>query len=271
MIEKYTVTGSGSDRFRTLRVLSRYVRALGIGFVALLLAGIVSIEPSQAYRVVPLTIELEPSGRGSQGQFRVINDTPSPVALQVTIQKRETAPDGSDVLTPTDDGQFVLFPPQMVLRPGQSQAVRVQWRGDAAPTSELAFRIITEQLPINLQRERQGGAQVTLLLRYEGTLYVSPPNAAPNIAVESAEPSTNDAGEQRLSVTVNNQGTRHALMGNLKLTVTAGGQSVTMSPEQLEGMNGANILAGATRRFSVAWPDGIPVGPVQVGLEFEPL
>lgn len=271
MIEKYTVIGSGSPSFRTLRVLSRYARYLGLSFAALLLVGFVTAGPTQAYRVVPLTIDLEPAGRGAQGQFRVINDTPSPVALQVTIQKRETAPDGSDVLTPVDEGQFLLFPPQMVLRPGQSQAVRVQWRGDAAPASELAFRIITEQLPINLQRERQGGAQVTLLLRYEGTLYVSPPNAAPNIAVEGAEPATDDKGEQRLSVTVKNQGTRHALLGNLKLNVTAGGQSVTMSPEQLEGMNGANILAGATRRFSVAWPAGLPVGPVQVGLEFEPL
>ncbi len=271
MIEKSRITGSGSHHFRALLVFSRWARAGGLTVAGLFLTVLLASGPSEAYRVVPLTLELEPSGRGSQGQFRVINDTESPVALQVTIQKRESAADGSDVLSPPEDGQFVLFPPQMVLRPGQSQAVRVQWRGDAAPKGELAFRIITEQLPINLQRERQGGAQVTLLLRYEGTLYVSPAGATPNVAVDGAEPTTDDKGEQRLKVTVSNRGTRHAILGNLKLSVTAGGQSVTMNPEELDGMTGANVLAGATREFSVAWPKALAVGAVQVGLEFEPL
>lgn len=269
MIDKSRIKGSGRRRFRTPFFFSH--RAFRLALIAAGLSALIAVVPAQAYRVVPLTIELEPSGRGSQGQFRVINDTERPVALQVTIQKRETAIDGADVLTPTEEGQFVLFPPQMVLRPGQSQAVRVQWRGSATPEKELAFRVITEQLPINLQRERQGGAQVTLLLRYEGTLYVSPANAAPVVAVDSAKAATNEEGQQRLTVTLSNTGTRHAILGNLKLSVTAGGQSVTMTPEQLEGMTGANMLAGATREFSVPWPEGLPVGPVEVGLEFEPL
>lgn len=271
MIDKSRIKGSGRRRFRTPFFFSVATRGFWLAVFAVGLSTFIVAAPSHAYRVVPLTIELEPSGRGSQGQFRVINDTERPVALQVTIQKRESAIDGADVLTPAQEGEFVLFPPQMVLRPGQSQAVRVQWRGNASPERELAFRVITEQLPIKLQRERQGGAQVTLLLRYEGTLYVAPAGATPAIAVDSAEPATNEEGEQRLNVTVSNTGSRHAILGNLKLSVTGGGQSVTMAPEQLEGMTGANMLAGATRRFSVPWPESLPFGPVQVNLEFEPL
>ena len=271
MIDKSRINGSGRRRFRTPFFFATPLRMFWLAAFAAVLSLVATVGPSHAYRVVPLTIELEPSGRGSQGQFRVINDTERPVAIQVTIQRRETAIDGSEVLTPAEEGEFVLFPPQMVLRPGQSQAVRVQWRGNATPAGELAFRVITEQLPINLQRERQGGAQVTLLSRYEGTLYVSPAGATPAIAVDSAEPITDDKGAQRLSVTVSNTGTRHAILGNLKLNVTGGGQSVTLAPEQLEGMTGANVLAGATRRFSVPWPESLPVGPIQVGLDFEPL
>lgn len=269
MIEKFVHMGSGRSFSRTLSLLRP--RHLAGAVVFLLALGPVLAPSAAAYRVVPLTIELEPTGRGSQGQFRVINDTERPVALQVTIQKREIGLDGKDILSPVEEGQFVLFPPQMVLRPGQSQAVRVQWRGDPAPAGELAFRVITEQLPINLQRERQGGAQVTLLLRYEGTLYVVPANTAAEIVVDGAEPVTDDKGEQKLRVTVSNKGNRHAILGNLKLSVTTGGQSVTVPTEQLEGMTGANVLAGATRQFDVAWPQSLSVGPVQVGLEFEPL
>ena len=106
-------------------------------------------------------------------------------------------------------------------------------RGEAAPTSELAFRVITEQLPINLQRERQGGAQVTLLLRYEGTLYVAPPNATADVAVDSAESITDDAGAQKLRVTVSNTGTRHAIL---------------CPPRKIRRETGLRADAGAGRR-----------------------
>lgn len=226
--------------------------------------------PAAAYRVVPLTIQLAPSGRDAQGSFRVINDGDQPIAIQVSIANRQIAEDGTDSTTPVGD-EFVVFPPQMVLRPGQSQAVRVQYRGEANPTSELAYRIVTEQLPINLQRERAGGAQVALLLRYEGTLYVVPANAKAAIAVQEARAETGPDGQRRLSVLVANSGNKHAILGNLKVTVQGGGQSVVLEGEQATGMSGANILAGARRRFLVPLPATIPAGPVQVGLNFEEL
>lgn len=252
-------------RFWAARRAAWFFRALaGVAFFCALAL------PASAYRVVPLTIELAPSGRNAQGSFRVINDGDQAIAIQVSIAKRTIAEDGTDGTSPTGD-EFVVFPPQMVLRPGQSQAVRVQWKGEANPASELPYRIVTEQLPINLQRERTGGAQVALLLRYEGTLYIVPEGAKAAIGVQEARAETGPDGQRRLSVLVANTGSKHAILGNLKVTVQGGGQTVVLEGEQATGMAGANVLAGARRRFTIPLPATIPAGPVQVGLNFEEL
>jgi fimbrial chaperone protein len=262
--------GSGSQlpdpvRFWAARPVAWLLRAAAFIAVACAIA-----LPASAYRVVPLTLELAPSGRNAQASFRIINDGEQAIAIQVSVAKRTIAEDGTDSTASSED-EFVVFPPQMVLRPGQSQAVRVQWKGDPNPAGELPYRIVTEQLPINLQRERTGGAQVALLLRYEGTLYVVPEGAKAAIGVQEARAETGPDGQRRLSVLVANTGNKHAILGNLKVTVQGGGQTVVLEGEQATGMAGANVLAGAKRRFTIPLPATIPVGPVQVGLNFEEL
>ena len=47
---------------------------------------------------------------------------------------------------------FIVYPPQLIVPPGTQQVIRVTWIGEPEPPIELAYRLIAEQLPINLSQ-----------------------------------------------------------------------------------------------------------------------
>lgn len=216
--------------------------------------------------MVPFSANFTPSGSGASQTFRVDNDSDQPVAVQVSIQHREMDADGKEKLTDAED-EFAVFPAQLVLLAKQGQTVRVQWLGDAALKREGAYRIIAEQLPVPVALPPGSNAQISMIVRYEGTIYVAPPGLKPDLVVASVEPVAG-SGPHMLAVTVQNRGTAHALLGDLTLALRANdGSAVSLKDPQLTGMAGENILAGHTRRFVVPWPSGLPAGPVQATLK----
>lgn len=236
---------------------------------ALVLVGISVAIEANALKFVPFVQEFTPRGPGAKRVFRVENDGPAEVAVQITMAHRQMALDGSETLSDAED-DFIVFPPQLVLKPGESRAVRVQWIGDPAPKTELPYRIIAEQLPVDFSGSTAAGSVVRLLIRYEGSIYIVPPGAASDVAVVSASAERAADGSQKLVVTVENKGTAHALLRELSLKVasTADSTTTTVPPERLDGFRGENVLAGHQRRFVVPWPDGVTFGPVTVAMSF---
>jgi fimbrial chaperone protein len=222
--------------------------------------------PAVALRVVPIVLEFAPKGGGANQVVRLENETPEPIAVQISMHKRLVDLDGKETLEDADD-DFIVFPPQVVLLPNENRAIRVQWIGDPAPASELAYRMVTEQLPVELSQAPQG-ARVRIVMRYEGAAYIVPPNAKPRIEVERAEAVTVVGGRRGLAITVRNGGSKHALLNELKVTVRSGERAVTLGPDNLQGMVGQNVLAGKSRRFVVPWPTELPVGGVNATLEY---
>lgn len=79
----------------------------------------------------------------------------------------------------------MVFPEQIVLQPGESQSVRVQWSGDSVPATEVAYRLMAEQLPIDLGTEGANRSGLKLeMVKYLGRALVRPAEPA---AVLSAD------------------------------------------------------------------------------------
>lgn len=174
------------------------------------------------------------------------------------------------------DDDFIIFPPQMVISPNKTQTVRVQWAGDIAPGRELPYRLIAEQLPIALDRAAAKGAHVSILMRYLAAIYIVPDNATPDIVVNSIDKEQQKDGNNALIFMIENKGTAHAVLGDLSIRIPTGrnlqdaDETIILSPSELAGMTGENILAGHKRRFSVPWPDKLDVVPDTVDLDFTP-
>ncbi len=237
---------------------------------ALVGAGVLMATPAWAdasYQLTPSRLVLEPSGGRSAGAFQVRSTGTEPVAIEIRVTDRQMDRQGNETQNDADD-EFVVYPPQIVLQPGQVQTVRVTWLGDPNVAVEQAFRLITEQLPIDL-----GGPEapptgvtvrITALYRYVAALYVTPPGAQPDVVISQAS-HQRIGGQDKLLLEFNNQGTAHQLLSGLTLTlapVNQPGASLTLQPDQLTGISGENVLAQHQRQFVMPWPEGLPVGSV---------
>ena len=242
-------------------------RIMGAALLAWPLLAVGS-SPASALRLVPFIAEFAPSGTGATQLFRVENDGDQPVAVQISMVHRKMESDGRETMPEADD-DFAVFPPQLVLTAREVRTVRVQYLGDPKPEREAAYRIIAEQLPVDLDAT-PSGARLRLLVRYEGAIYVVPPDVSPRAVVKSLESVRRPDGSPGLAITVENSGTAHALLSDLRLVVkSADGASMQLDqPEQLEGMLGENVLAGVSRRFVIGWPQGLKPSALSASMTF---
>lgn len=197
-----------------------------------------------AFNFTPIDATLRPTGSGATQTFSVENPSPSPVAVEITMFTREMTAEGEDVLVAADD-VFTVYPSQLILQPGGRQSVRVQWTGPAELTQERAFRLIAEELPINLGGDDEEGAGLDLLVRYVASVYVQPTGAEARLSIEP------EATDEGVVLVIRNQGTMRALLRDEDYALYADGQAVELDAAQQEALAVINVLAGHTRRVVI--------------------
>lgn len=224
------------------------------------------ISPALAFRLEPISRVFEPAGAGATQSYEVINDSAEQIAVELSMAERKISLEGQETTESADD-DFLVYPSQIVLPPQGVQSVRVTWLGNPNPEKELAYRMIAEQLPINLNNPEESQAETTsgaikVMFRYIGSVYIRPKNAESKVVLNGITHEKGTDGNDRLVITFENQGTRRAVLSELNLNLTSQGSQLTLKPEQLEGVNNGVILAGNQRRFSMPWPQQLPIGEV---------
>lgn len=224
------------------------------------------ISPALAFKLDPISRVFEPAGAGATQSYEVINDSAEQIAVELSMAERKISLEGQETTESADD-DFLVYPSQIVLPPQGVQSVRVTWLGNPNPEKELAYRIIAEQLPINLNNPEESQAETTsgavkVMFRYIGSVYIRPKNAESKVVLNGITHEKGTDGNDRLVITFDNQGTRRAVLSELNLNLTSQGSQLTLKPEQLEGVNNGVILAGNQRRFSIPWPQQLPIGEV---------
>ncbi len=259
-------------------------RSFAIILPLVLGANLVSALPSSSqveatFLFSPMQSNFATSGQKATQSFLVTNTGKKATAIQIKMVKRQMDLDGKEINTDADD-DFILYPPQMLVKAGERQTVRVTWVGNASPPQELAYRIIAEQLPVDLTeiRQTQGNTTVAIkvLFQYMGSVYIVPPNVSPNLSLENAvcqvETSKDGKKENKLQLTFANQGTAHTLLSNLRLNLAPVGKEanpIKLEAKQLTGVNGENMLAGSKRRFSLPCPAGLPNDKLSGTFEYD--
>jgi fimbrial chaperone protein len=225
----------------------RNILLIGITAILISICG-----DANAFRFSPFRSKFEPSGAEANKLFLVENNTDEPVSVQIRVTTREV--DSKGVEKNADSKDFVIYPEQVILKPHTNRSVRVQWAGDASLKDEKAYRIIAEQLPVNLNKEKPKNSAVKFLTSYRGALFVTPDGLSHDVKLESYK-----LKGKSLELVMNNQGTQHALLRNLKLELTDDkGKTVTLAGDkQLKDVTGEGILAGHKREFNVPAPAGI--------------
>ena len=200
---------------------------------------------THAISFTPIEMDFAPTGRGSTQIFRLENTTPEPVAVEISMKSRLMKLNGEDDLQDAEE-QFNVFPSQVVMQPGQVQSVRVQYIGVAVLDRERAFRLIAEQLPIDVGQAPSNGGRMRLLVKYVASVYVLPSNLKAILSVTKLEV----VDGKWLAITIQNQGKTRKILKNISLDIG----SVSLSSLDLKGLEGENILADTIREFRVPLP-----------------
>ncbi len=227
-----------------------------------------------AFTLKPVKQDFTPSGPGTIQSFQLENDGNENVALRIKIFVREMDEHGKEELLPAE-GLFLIYPPQIVLKPKSSQTLKIQWRGQSRVDTELAYRLLVEQLPVNFQEDTTPGGKIRILVRYMGALYVVPSRLKHDVVLESSAPAVNDKGEKGVEVVFHNRGNAHTLLGELEIKASLpdamSGEPLTLKSDELRGISGENVLPGKKRRFFLPLPEKYVRDDVRIDFDFKPL
>ncbi len=200
-------------------------------------------------KVTPFKVRMEPTGYQSSQLFAVENDSDRKIAVELTAVTRDVDADGHETNADAS-ADFSIYPSQVIVEPHSSKSVRVQWNGPAQVPTEKAYRLIAEELPVDLDPGHDVSA-VRFLVQYRCALYITPPQAKSDVHM-----TTHAVDGHTLRFTLDNDGTAHSLIKNFALVLTDGaGRTHELSdPKVLERVNSEVLMPGAERRFSVLLP-----------------
>lgn len=211
-------------------------------------------------------------------------DIKRPVAVELKITEREISLDGEKVIQKDNkeiSQNFIIYPAQIILMPGENQRVQIKWVGNAIPKKEIAYGLIAEEVPVKIgdEDEKREKAELRLYLvtRYEGIVVLRPSGIKPDLVVKSAINKKDEEKNDRLVITFNNKGTGLQNLKGLYLRVSCldkNGQidrskSIRYKPNLVSRQIEHSVFAGHDRVLDLPWPEEIPAGPVRVSVEFE--
>jgi len=256
------------------------------GRVLLVIAALLPLQ-AFAYTVSASLLALRPTGDGASAFLQLANKAMKPVAVELTLHEHHKDLDGQGVTGDQETGDdFIVYPSQLVLLPGDEATVQVRWIGAPVLDMERAYTLMTREVPIPRpaaeEPENATGVRldITVLMNYEVRIYVTPPGAKPKIVVESVSerlPPSGDGsvhvGSTQLEIVLMNQGTARRSLADMTLVLTPLGptgaplpqHAVTLPAGTIPALH-APVLAGARRRLLIPRPAGLPAGPVRVTL-----
>lgn len=229
-------------------------------FLGAVAAAALFCAPAEAHRVYPMSYELAPAGSGAATVLRVDNTTDRPLTLEMTVEKRVWDERGNETRTPADE-DFLILPPQMIVEPGKTQAIRVQYVGATDLDQTAMYVVGVNQVPV---ADPNAGTGVQFVINFGTAAYVVPNGAKTELKVVSV-----GAGSQpgQMEVVLENSGARYAPLGSTTWTFTNGaGQKMELSGDPLRETLVASVVpSGGRRIFTVPASEGFATdGPIQL-------
>lgn len=202
-----------------------------------------------AYQLSPLNATYDPSGSGSAKVYTIVNDSDSPIAIEVSALKRNMDVDGNEKNEDASE-YFSIQPRKVVIKPQSTQLIRVQYRGPKTVTEEMSFRIVSEQIPYSTGAQAETeGQMISFLFVYSTSAYV-----APSRVIEKVTSTASITEDGNVEVRIINSGNVHQLLNNLVVTLKSGNTSYTLTEEEMGSIKGQNLLSGSELRIVLPLP-----------------
>ena len=252
-----------------MRRISRF-RTIGVTLAVFGML-IAPIYQADAITVKPLVVDLKTSGRGMDQVISVENTSAATVPVQLTVQELVVEA-GETHGTGKDPGDLVVFPPQALIQPGQTQTFRVQYVGDRALSRSKHYYVTVAQVPV---KPKEGESAVQVVFSFQVLVSIGPQGAKPALHVASAGVGRNGAGKPVPVITVANDSSTYGYLSRGKLRVVekdASGHEVfrqtLTGPEIQEQLGMGLITSGQERKFAL--PGVLPLAEGTIEAKFTP-
>lgn len=232
----------------TLPRLSRPWAACVIA-VLLLLALVV---PVVAINVQPVIVDLQSAGRRASAIISLQNTFPETVPVELTAHPIRIVNGELQEIEDEEAEDLLIFPAQATIPGGQTQAFRVQWVGEPDLKESKHFYVTAAQLPVALS-ENQNAIQV--LHRFKILVSVGAASATSELHVAEARIDLDADGKPRPVLTIRNDGTTYAYVGQRRMTIVqrgAGGEEVfrkTFEPDEISQRMGMGLVPSGQSRI----------------------
>jgi fimbrial chaperone protein len=195
-----------------------------------------------AFKFSPMSTSIGIAPSKNSTLFYLENDSDQPIAVTASLLKREMNVEGVET-NKKIDGELMVYPSQLIIPPNEKRSVKVTWTGKTAPTAEIAYRLVAEQLPIELDKNKKQKASIKVLLRYVAALYVEAEDFSSDVTLKKM-----DVDDKNVSFLINNAGKKHQILANMTMKVS-GKKDIELTSEDLKGMTGENVLGVSERVF----------------------
>jgi fimbrial chaperone protein len=247
--------------------VKRFINHIFVMFFAMIFIAV----PLLAMTVQPVVINLQTSGRGMSQVITVENTFAAPLPVELRVQELTLDEDGVK-LTGVDPGDLLVFPPQAIIQPGQTQSFRVQYVGEPDLKASKHYYITVAQLPVKLP---EGQSAIQILYNFQVLVSVTPTGSKPAMSVQSAEVGHNADGKPVPVVVMTNASIAHGYLSNGRLRIVqrdAAGKEVfkqSLSGPEIQQTIGFGLVgANQTRRITV--PLVLPLDGGTIDASFEP-
>lgn len=244
----------------------------------MLLAGAIMVaaafgaaQAASAMTVQPVVLDLQSSGRGMSQIVTVQNTFTTPLPVELRVEGLDIDNNGFHP-TGKDPGDLLVFPPQALIQPGQTQTFRIQWVGNAQLAKSKHYYVTVAQLPVKLPA---GQSAIQILYNFQVLVSVSPPGGKPDLKVVGAEIGKNSAGKPIPVVTVSNDSPAHGYLSHGRLEVVEKDPSgkqvfdkVLPGPEIQQIAGFGLVASGQTRHIAI--PLVLPVEGGSLAVQFTP-
>lgn len=178
-----------------------------------------------AFELFPMVQFLDDMGTHSTTFFKITNTSLVPLPIEILTVKRNVKTNNDESLSDTDD--FFVFPPQVLIPPGKSQMVKVQYIGEPKTHAE-SYRLMVSQLPLKGKSDEDS---VQMLFRIGALVFISPPSVEDNY---SSKIVINEKSEPNLEI--KNLGTSVIALNQHQYSVDWQGNKKKWDWDELESL-----------------------------------
>lgn len=229
--------------------------------------------------VNPIELYFTPEGTENTQSIKLANPSKEPIAVQLKAYTRKHTPDGKEQRIITDD--FLIYPPQTILKPGETKTARLTWLGRKASVKkskketkiirtkkidkELPYRLKVTQLPVDVKEEKKPKKTgVKMIYQYVASLYVRERGFKPELKLIAARRIKDDLTE----LTIENTGKQHTLLKYYDIKQKQNKKAIYKRIENLsDEILTTNILAGSIRKIQLTVNKNFPGGSSSFVLE----